>query len=146
MGKTTQRRLVDDVVSGRWELTALAKRYGMRAEVLAQWARGRQIQETLRGLCVLGDLQTQLLLSRYRLVAAGKLIKLATQEEEGREEVARKACVDLLKLGQRLEEVEETEGPQAGSLRELLYGESGTGGAQEADEGAGSEEGAKGAP
>lgn len=123
LGKTTERRLVDDVVSGRWELTALAKQYGMRVEVLAEWARQRQTQETLRGLCVLGDLQTQILLSRYRLVAAGRLIKLATQEEEGREEVARKACVDLLKLGARIEEVQGEEEVEAGGLREALFGE-----------------------
>jgi hypothetical protein len=39
-------------------------------------------------------MQTQLILSRYRLSAAAKLLELA----QGDGELARKACVDLLRL------------------------------------------------
>ena len=49
----------------------------------------------LRGVIGVCDHQVQAVLSRYRLMAVGRLVQMAT---EGEGELARKACVDLLKL------------------------------------------------
>ena len=88
--------LIEDVLHARVDVLGLLERRGVSAAELAGWVLDEENRRVLAGLCVLADFQTQVLLSRYRLVAAGRLIKLATEEGEG--DVARRACVDLLKL------------------------------------------------
>lgn len=91
-----RRRLIEDIVSARHDLLALAEAHELSPQQLGAWISEPANYRLLAGLCVLADVQTQILLSRYRLVAAGRLIKLATEEGEG--DMARRACVDLLKL------------------------------------------------
>ncbi|MEX0885637.1 MAG: hypothetical protein WD009_04280 [Phycisphaeraceae bacterium] len=103
MGKrmTIKQRaaLIRDIFNAEHDVVALAAAHELSPDELATWAGEAQTQRCLTGLCVLADMQTQLLLSRYRLLAASRLINLATGEQEGGGgDVARKACVDLLKL------------------------------------------------
>ncbi|MFW5682256.1 MAG: hypothetical protein ACOC1G_04545, partial [Phycisphaeraceae bacterium] len=91
--------VIADIIAAETDWTGIAERHGLRPEDLSAWAREEANQQTLRGLCVLADLQTQVLMSRCRLLAATKLLSLATGGEEGAApEVSRKACVDLLRL------------------------------------------------
>ena len=120
--------LIRDIFNAEHDVVALAQAHNLSPDELAAWAQRTENQRCLGGLCVLADVQTQLLLSRYRLLAATRLIRLATQEEESASaEVARKACVDLLRLD--LKRADAGAGEDAGeeamedfaSLRAALY-------------------------
>jgi hypothetical protein len=103
LGPTRTRRLIRDLVAAEHDLFELARRHRLLPDDLAVWVSDAANQQTLAGLCMLADLQTQVLLSRYRLLAAGRLIRLATAEEadpsSSANDTARRACVDLLKMG-----------------------------------------------
>ncbi|WP_432798366.1 hypothetical protein [Poriferisphaera sp. WC338] len=132
IGKTTGRRLVEDMLDAKHDLKALAERYRLRVDDLSEWAAEQENAQTLAGLCYLADMQTQLMLSRFRLLAADRLVRLASGEDENASaEVSRKACVDLLKLDLKRAEGKvvlksDTGGEEtavdAGELRGLLYG------------------------
>ena len=96
---TKHAALIRDIFNAEHDVVALAAAHELSPDELASWAGHVKTQRCLTGLCVLADMQTQLLLSRYRLLAATRLINLATAEgEAGSDDVARRACVDLLKL------------------------------------------------
>ena len=124
--------LIADIVAAEAEGTGIAERHGLSPEDLSAWAREESNQQTLRGLCVLADLQTQVLMSRCRLLAATKLLSLATGGEEGAApEVSRKACVDLLRrdmqsalaeLGIAGDDASDSQ-PLREQLRRELYGQ-----------------------
>jgi hypothetical protein len=131
--------LIRDLINADFDLTALHDKYGMSPDNLSQWIQDESNHKCLAGLCVLADLQTQLLLSRYRLIAAGKLYELASRETgagKSDQDIARRACVDLLKL--ELKRADPGTGTGNGdngstapdserSLRELLYAADGAG-------------------
>lgn len=91
-----RRRIVQMVYDGGADAEQLAKSMKVSLERLAEWAMDDRMQSTLRGLRILADMQTQMILSRYRLTAAARLAKMADQEEGS--ELSRKACVDLLRM------------------------------------------------
>ena len=91
-----RRRIVQMVYDGGADAEQLAKSMKVSLERLAEWALDDRMQSTLRGLRTLADMQTQMILSRYRLTAAARLVKMAGQEEGS--ELSRKACVDLLRM------------------------------------------------
>lgn len=132
-----RRRLIQDIIDAQRDPVALGSEYGLSPDDLAAWVCEPANQRVLGGLCVLADLQTQILLSRYRLLAAGRLIKLATDEEAGGSaDVARRACVDLLKLDLKRADLDDSDVGRGGvspeqtadgdgvpaALRRLLYG------------------------
>jgi transposase-like protein len=130
ISRKKQAALIRDVFNASHDVVALAEAHGLSPNELAQWITEPDNQHCLSGLCVLADLQTQLMLSRYRLVAVTKLIQQATQQEDVTAEQARKACADLLKLdltrvgladlSQNNDTAGEAMSPQ--QLRQLLYG------------------------
>ncbi len=125
--------LINDLINADFDLTTLHSKYALSPDSLSQWVQDENNHRCLSGLCVLADLQTQLLLSRYRLIAAGRLIDLATsQPEDGKAalDTSRRACVDLLKLELKRADIDsefvvrsvENEAPDGvDSLRQLLY-------------------------
>jgi hypothetical protein len=91
-------KLILDLARAEHDILSFAKAHALSLDDLVDWAAKEKTQRTLAGLCVLADAQTQLLLSRYRLVAATRLIGQATAEDDNvSAEQVRKACVDLLK-------------------------------------------------
>ena len=129
ISKRRRASLIADLVEAKGDLMALAQSHHLSPDDLAQWVGQPENATCLTGLCVLADLQTQVLLSRYRLVAASKLIELATREDEGKPDVARRACVDLLKLDLKRADIpsppEATEAlpPALGTLLESMSSE-----------------------
>lgn len=94
----TADKLILDLARAEHDILSFAAAHGLTLDDLVDWAAKPQTRRTLAGLCVLADAQTQLLLSRYRLVAATRLIGQATAEDDTLSaEQVRKACVDLLK-------------------------------------------------
>jgi len=128
--KERQARLVRDIFNASHDVVALAEQHSLSPAELAEWIAEPANQRCLSGLCILADLQTQLMLSRYRLVAVTKLIQQATQQEEVTAEQSRKACADLLKLdlqraGQpdaKDAEADASESLGPDQLRQMLYG------------------------
>ncbi|MBX2852913.1 MAG: hypothetical protein KTR15_14350 [Phycisphaeraceae bacterium] len=94
----TEDRLILGLAQAEHDILSFASANNLSLDDLVDWAAKPETRRTLAGLCVLADAQTQLLLSRYRLVAATRLIGQATAEDETLSaEQVRKACVDLLK-------------------------------------------------
>lgn len=124
ISKMRRRRMIHDLLDGQHDIAAFGRKHHLNISQLVDWIDEPDNQRVLRGMCVLADVQTQLLLSRYRSLAASRLIRLAT-EDEGSADVARRACVDLLKLEMKranLGEASAQTGDAADSmLRDLLY-------------------------
>ncbi|MEM1108245.1 MAG: hypothetical protein AAGH99_06100 [Planctomycetota bacterium] len=105
MSRARRSALLADVFEARRDLSGLAETHRLSPDDLAEWIGREENQRCLTGLCLLADLQTQLMLSRYRQVAVTELIKQASGEgSDGVSggagvsvEQSRKACVDLLK-------------------------------------------------
>lgn len=128
-----RRDLISDIVAALHNPIELCQSHGLSLDDLASWISDPTNRQTLGGICVLSDLQAQVLLSRYRLHAAGRLIKLATADSpDVSRDVARRACVDLLKMDLKRADFEKTDSsrgagehspcPEDGkSLRRLLY-------------------------
>ncbi|MEM1354450.1 MAG: hypothetical protein AAGC44_01990 [Planctomycetota bacterium] len=90
--------LLRDLVLADRDLLALAADHGLSLAELAEWSDRPGRSEAIVRLCRLADLQCQALLSRYRLIAASRLIAQAGNEDGTLSaEQVRKACVDLLK-------------------------------------------------
>ncbi|MEM1027286.1 MAG: hypothetical protein AAGJ38_04320 [Planctomycetota bacterium] len=105
ISKKKRDELIADVFEARRDLSGLAEVHQLTPDALADWIAEEENQRCLAGLCLLADLQTQLMLSRYRQVAVTELIKQASSGVSGggndeagiSVEQSRKACVDLLK-------------------------------------------------
>lgn len=137
MGVRRRERLVADILAGEHDVLTLGERHKLKPDKLAAWVIDPENHRVLRGLCVLADMQTQLVLSRYRRLAAGRLIRLATDEgDEKAAEVARKACVDLLRLDMKRADAVAAGSVQAG---ESEPGESGADFGLEGEDGSGDE-------
>ncbi|MEM6257289.1 MAG: hypothetical protein AAGI37_03125 [Planctomycetota bacterium] len=90
--------LIQDLARAEHDILSFAESHGLSLSELVDWAAEPKTRRLLSGLCVLADAQTQLLLSRYRLIAATRLIAQATAEDAALPpEQVRRACVDLLK-------------------------------------------------
>lgn len=89
------RSVMHRLLEGESDVQALAKAVGVSVEKLAGWAERPEARRRLSGLRWLADMQAQMILSRYRVTAAARLVQLAGQQEDA--ELARKACVELLK-------------------------------------------------
>ena len=129
---TTARReaLIRDILNAEHDLMGLGQTHQLTPDQLAHWIEQPGNRQCLLGLCLLADVQTQLLLSRYRLLAANRLIRLATHEDESiKDDTARRACVDLLRLD--LKRVDGSFDPDESiddesslpDLRQWLYGD-----------------------
>ena len=95
IGRKKGKQIIEDIINARHDMVALGELHELDPQALSAWITEPANHRCLASLCVLADLQTQLLLSRYRTVAATRLIKLATEEGQG--DVARRACMDLLR-------------------------------------------------
>lgn len=93
---TRTERLMQALYEAQQDLDQLAKQEKLTLTRLANWANDAKTIAALDGLCRLNDVRAQLLVSRYRTLAAARLFELA--KDEGAGELARKACVDLLKV------------------------------------------------
>lgn len=127
IGVKKRSEMIRDIIEAQHDLTGLARAHDLSPDQMAAWIDEPANRRVLRGLCVLADLQTQVLLSRYRMLAVTRLIKLATSEGEG--DIARRACVDLLradlKRADGADEPEDQQRQDASALREAIYGQEG---------------------
>ena len=93
---TRTERLMLALYEAQQDLAELARNEKLTLTRLAGCANDARTIASLDGLCRLNDVRAQLLVSRYRTLAAARLFELAKDEAAG--ELSRKACVDLLKV------------------------------------------------
>lgn len=91
---------LSDLVSGRKDILALGVDHELSERMLSQWIQSATNVQFLAGLIRLADMQTQLLISRYRSHAVTRLASIVSDDKE-KTETARRASVDLLKLDLR---------------------------------------------
>jgi len=94
--RAQSERLVRLLCEAEIDVLELAAREGLSFSKMAAWSNDGLTQSTLLGMCRLNDIRAQLMVSRYRTLAAARLFDLSKDTSGG--ETARKACVDLLKL------------------------------------------------
>lgn len=82
------------LVDTRHDLLTVGDVVKLDLRELAEWSLDETNARLLHGLVRLGDLRTQLLLSRFRTTAAFRLLEYISQKEFT--ETSRKACLDLL--------------------------------------------------
>jgi hypothetical protein len=100
LAQSTQARLLEQLLAGHTEPTRLAQEADVPLARLTDWAREAQAAQKLGELAQLHDAQALLLLARCRGIAIRKLLAQCTQSEDGvNAETARRASVDLLKIG-----------------------------------------------
>lgn len=119
-----RQEIIADLLLAELDLIELAKKHGLEHEDLSRWVMKDENHRCLAGLCVLADFQTQLLLSRFRALAVTRLIRLANDEQDT--DLARKACVDLLRITVKATEVSADEGSATSPtdiIRRMVYGD-----------------------
>jgi hypothetical protein len=102
-GDAQSLRLLEELCEGDLGSRDLAAVLGMTLADLARWVTLSDNAVLLDGLLRLADARTAMVIARYRANAAAVLINIATQHErEDRpDDLARKACVDLLNVETR---------------------------------------------
>ena len=106
VGIDRSRQMIEDLVFTQCDVPEFARRHKLHPEQLSEWIGKPENQRVLANLCMLADLQTQMLLSRFRLAAAIQLGHLANPQKDDKNpdaeppdrDLIRRACVDLLKL------------------------------------------------
>ena len=89
------RKLIQSLAQGEQDLHTLATKHGMSLIEMSRWIDEPRQAKLLDALEQLNDSRTSLLVAAARADAASALRRMATAESN---ELARKACVDLLKL------------------------------------------------
>lgn len=87
-------RVLTHLVQGHASLPQLAGTLGLTLRELASWVMESQNWQTLAALSRLGDLQTHMIVGRFRITAAIHLLGMAGGKDST--ELARRACADLL--------------------------------------------------
>ncbi|MHC4483077.1 MAG: hypothetical protein ACYSW4_05975 [Planctomycetota bacterium] len=90
-----QLAVIDDLFAGELDEQAVLEKHKVKRHVLNRWlvkdAFAGEIERRLEWL----DLQSELIIARYKSLAAAKLVQLTESEKE---ETARKACLDIISL------------------------------------------------
>jgi len=106
MGKNKKKQTLRQLLVPDVDVAELEDTLGLKLEQVSLWALDEQTQNEVEGLMRWLDMQTQIMIARYRLAAVARLYDLVNTAKN--EETARRACLDLLKtnlLGQRDETV-----------------------------------------
>jgi hypothetical protein len=102
-GDVRSLRLLEELCEGELGPRDLAAALGLTLADLARWVMLPDNAVLLDGLLRLADARTAMVIARYRANAAAVLINIATQHErdDRPDDLARKACVDLLNVETR---------------------------------------------
>jgi hypothetical protein len=90
-----QLAVMDDLFAGELDEQAVMEKHKVKRRVLNRWlaedAFAAEIDRRMGWL----NLQSELIIARYKALAAAKLVQLTESEKE---ETARKACLDIISL------------------------------------------------
>lgn len=96
MVREQHEHMLTSVYAADTDLRELAERLGIGLGELASLAAEPGFVGTVEALASLAEQRSRLLVARYRVNAAARLVALAGQDADA--ELSRKAAVDLLKL------------------------------------------------
>ncbi|UCE98648.1 MAG: hypothetical protein JSV82_05510 [Planctomycetota bacterium] len=115
-----QLAVLDDLFGSELEESSVLEKHGVRRSTYDRWLGekvfGERFKQHLNGL----KRRSELLMAKYSCLAAAKLVELTAS---GKEETARKACLDIMtmpnKISDEVGQVNRTEGGEGEELSEL---------------------------
>lgn len=90
-----QAAVLDDMFSGQFDEQAVLEKHKISRNVYSNWLSRKAFTEAFNRRIALAHLQSRALIARYASLAAAKLVQLTESEKE---ETARKACLDIIRL------------------------------------------------
>jgi hypothetical protein len=93
--KKRQLAVIDDMFSGELDENGVLSKHKLSKNVYNKWLADEQFVAELARRAANARLQSEVLIARYSLLAAAKLVQLT---ESTKEETARKACLDIISL------------------------------------------------
>lgn len=114
-----QLAVIDDMFAGELDEQAILKKHGVSRRAFNRWLREDVFMAELNRRLQWLNLQSELLIARYKTLAAAKLVQLTDSESQ---ETARKACLDIISL------------PQEEAKKRQMQSESGQAGEQESQQ------------
>ena len=90
-----QLAVIDDLFAGQFDEQAVLGRHKVSRNTYNRWRAGGGFDEELSRRIASAQRQSELIIARYSVVAAAKLVQLTESEKE---ETARKACLDIISL------------------------------------------------
>ena len=102
MGKTKslgkkQLAVIEDLFAGELEEQAVLDKYKISRNIFNKWLDDERFVKQFNKRIASSFHQSQLIIARYAPLAAAKLVQLT---ESDKEETARKACLDIISMGQ----------------------------------------------
>lgn len=107
-------RVIELMMDGRLDPVEMAGELGMSLEEMAEAGTDSRSVRVLLKLAGLADLRALIVVSRFRMEAAARLVQMATEGDAT--ELARKACVDLLRLDLDARDAREADGDAGGAV------------------------------
>lgn len=93
----TKRQLgvIDDIFSAELDERAILEKHDVSRNVYNKWLSDERFKAEITRRVTSVRLQSEVLIARYSLLAAAKLVQLIESE---REETSRRACLDIISL------------------------------------------------
>lgn len=85
--------MIDDLFGGELDEQAILKKHRIKKSTYNQWLADENFQAQLVRRIDTARLMSEVLIAKYSVVAAAKLVQLTASEKE---ETARKACLDII--------------------------------------------------
>ena len=93
-----QSAVLDDMLVGELDEQAILQRHNVRQKAFNRWLGQDAFMAELNRRLQWLNLQSELIITRYKTLAAAKLVQLTDSENQ---ETARKACLDIINLPNR---------------------------------------------
>jgi len=90
-----QLRVLDDLFSGEMSEKEMLERHKVKRRTYEEWYEEELFAKEFKRRVNFLNRQAELILARYKSLAAAKLVSLTDSE---REETARRACLDIISL------------------------------------------------
>lgn len=108
-----QLEVIEDLFAGNMDEAEVLKKHSVSNRLYSKWLRDEVFSGELRFRIESGQRQSELIIARYAPAAAAKLVALT---ESGKEETARKACLDIISLPVSFGQSERQDVPEKNGL------------------------------
>lgn len=108
-----QLEVIEELFAGDMNEAEVLKKHSVSNRLYSEWLRDEVFGVELRFRIESGQRESKLIIARYVPVAAAKLVALT---ESGKEETARKACLDIISLPVSFGQPERQDVPEKNGL------------------------------
>ncbi len=108
-----QLEVIEDLFAGNMDEAEVLKKHSVSNRLYSKWLRDEVFSGELRFRIESGQRQSELIIAKYMSTAAAKLVALT---ESGKEETARKACLDIISLPVKFGQPEREDVPDKNEL------------------------------